>query len=971
MKLLKALAFLWGASCINHASHAAITSYGAGNISDTVNTASYKCVVDYGNWIWNAGVVAPGVSSCNPIGTPTPIYPRKVSPSTGYTTGTHRWWGSISFYGEMPIGDTSKAGYITPDPITSRISNVGARLMGMPNGLVASSTDVSYNMPSPFVEVYDGIAIGNSNYTSGLSAFLKDYSDGSVTVQWKSGSTAVMEATYVHGSPHVYFTALQGNLEIRTKASDSGEKGIFYQSGNTLGVWTNVAGIINNFLVTGHDTTTFSNTTSAKIGISNSSKRITVTWLPTTGTPSSSMISTFLNNATQRVDKVNVIYAVDRSTNKVTVTHQYLFSGSQVITMAGLLPMHWKNSNQAVTGFSTRSSRGVTRFALTSGFSYSIPFVGVLPYLPSGIGDYNLTQLQSLITEFMNAGSANWNTATDTYWAGKNYGKVAELAAIARSIGMTSQADTLINWLKGELQDWFSATTTGSLDTTKYFVYDSNWDTLLGLDESFGSHQQLNDHHFHYGYFVRAAAEICRVDVSWCSSSKYGPMVELLIRDYAADRNDTMFPYVRNFDPANGFSWASGHANFVRGNNNESTSEAANAYGAMVLYGQITGNNAITERGMYLHASTTATYWEYWNNYDRYRGLTGDYDNFHSNYPKMTTSIIWGNGHAFSTWFSGAYAHILGIQGLPLNPLVFHIGQRSDYLAQYFTLGMTESSNGKPSGLVNDQWRDVWWNIWAMTNGSAAATDLASYGFNYAPEAGETKAHTYHWVHTFKQLGALATGTGSLTANSPAAVAFNKSGVLTYIAYNFTNCASYVTFSDGMSLAVPAYSFRVKKSGETKDSSPTSCTSGSSSSKSSTASSVASSSKLSTSSATATSSSASSATGSSYGYTIMSSSSVTFFVNNSSWADVHYIINNGAQQNVRMTHNTDNSNTLTVSNIPAGAVVKYYFTYWQSSGAVDTTWAQFTMPTTASSSSKSSTATSSKSSGSSSSKKKK
>jgi hypothetical protein len=567
----------------------------------------------------------------------------------------------------------------------------------------------------------------------------------------------------------------------------------------------------------------------------------------------------------------------------------------------------------------------------------------VLPTLPAGIGDYNLTQLKALVTEFINQGSANWNTATDTYWAGKNYGKVAELAAIARGIGMNTEADQLINWLKAELQDWFRANTNGGLDTTKYFAYDSNWNTLLGFDESFGAQQQLNDHHFHYGYFVRAAAEICRVDASWCSAAKYGPMVELLIRDYAAGRDDAMFPYLRYFDPAYGFSWASGHENFVLGNNNESTSEAANAYGAMVLYGQITGNTNITERGMYLHASSTAAYWEYWNNYDRFRGLGGDYDNFDASYPKMTTSIIWGNGHVFGTWFSGAYAHILGIQGLPLSPLVFHIGQRPDYLANYVTLGMTESSNGKPSGLPNGQWRDVWWNIWAMTNGQAAVNDMTSYGFNYTPEEGETKAHTYQWIYTLKQLGTLATGTGALTANSPSAVAFTKSGVTTYLAYNFGCTAQYVSFSDGMKLAVPAYSFRVKKTGDAVDANPGTTTCSGSSSSAATSSTATS---ASTSSAVATTSSASSSSSSAAsgnGHSILTSTSVKFYANNAPWVDVHYTINNGAQQNVRMTHNADNSNTLTVTGIPAGATVKYFYTIGLAAGgATDTSWVTFT-----------------------------
>ncbi|RYY77243.1 MAG: glucan 1,3-beta-glucanase [Gammaproteobacteria bacterium] len=963
---IKNIFVLLGTLTISSLSHAALTTYGAGNISDSANPAGYKCAVDHGNWIYSAGIVSPGVSSCNPIGTPTPIYPQKVAPATSKPTMTHRWWGSISFMGEMKVGDSAGAAYITPDPMTARITDRGARILGIPGGLRTSATQTTYSIPDPFSEVFDGLAIGNTAY-SNMEAYLKDYSDGSVTVQWNSGSTPVMEATFVHGSPYAYFTALQGSIVIRTKAADSGEKGVFHQSGNSLGVWTEVAGDRNNFLITGHDSTSFSNVNSSAIGVSNVSKRVTITLLPQiSGTPDSSMINAFAQYATQRVDKVNINYAVDRNTNKVTVSHQYQFNGSAVTTMVGLLPLHWKNSSQAVTSYKIRSARGVTKFAATNGFSYTIPYVGVLPTLPAGIGDYNLTQLKALVTEFINQGSANWNNATDTYWAGKNYGKVAELAAIARGIGMTTEADQLINWLKGELQDWFRANTNGGLDTTKYFAYDGNWNTLLGFDESFGSQQQLNDHHFHYGYFVRAAAEICRVDASWCGSTKYGPMVELLIRDYAAGRDDAMFPYLRYFDPAYGFSWASGHENFVLGNNNESTSEAANAYGAMVLYGQITGNNAITERGMYLHASSTSAYWEYWNNYDRFRGLGGDYDNFDSSYPKMTTSIIWGNGHVFGTWFSGAYAHILGIQGLPLSPLVLHIGQHADYLNNYVTLGMTESSNGKPSGLANGQWRDVWWNIWSLSNGQAAVNDMQAYGFNYTPEEGETKAHTYQWIYTLKQLGNLATGTGALTANSPAAVAFDKSGVKTYLAYNFGCTTQYVSFSDGMKLAVPAYSFRVKKTGDAIDANPgTSTCNGSSSSASSAASSVVSSS--SSKSSVASSSSSSAETGN--GYTVLSSTSVRFYSNNAPWADIHYTINGGAQQNIRMTHNSDNTNTYTVSGIPAGAVVRYFYTVGLSAGgAVDTSWVQFTMSGTSSaassnkSSSISSVASSSKSS---------
>jgi beta-glucanase (GH16 family) len=82
------------------------------------------------------------------------------------------------------------------------------------------------------------------------------------------------------------------------------------------------------------------------------------------------------------------------------------------------------------------------------------------------------------------------------------------------------------------------------------------------------------------------------------------------------------------------------------------------------------------------------------------------------------------------------------------------------------------------------------------------------------------------------------------------------------------------------------------------------------------------------------------------GYNITSSSSVQFWVNDAPWADLHYTINGGGQLNYRMTASGTN-HSYTVTGIPSGATVRYFFTIGNSSGgATDTAWAQFTMGTT-------------------------
>jgi len=805
-----------------------VIPYGAGSIGDTIYTSNHRCKSDYGQWVENAGVISTEHEvqkrGCNqstgiPTGNITKLYPHLAGPAANKPTQTHKWWGSVSFLGEMTVNDPNDAAYITPDPISARINNMGVRIGSIPSGMqLIHGGQYYYPIPGHEFEVFDGIAVGNSAY-SNLEAYTKDYSEGSVTVIWKSGSTDVMEATFLHGSPYVYFKAYTGSIEVRTLRQDGvGEKGTFSTGSNMRGIWTSVAGKTNNYLIVGEGSTTFTDVsassdpmTQGSMRVNNAAKEMTLVYLPSlnAGSPSSAMINFFASKARNTVSALNIEYEVNRSTNEITVSHRYENSqGELVDTITGMHPLHWKNSSQTTSNYKIRSARGMLKFAEVDQFNYQIPYVGVLPTMPTIDGSFDQATLESLVRDFSNTSPDSWNTYTDTYWSGKNYGKVAELAAIARSAGMQSEASQLINWLKAELSDWFTAEADGALKTKKYFVYDSDWNTLFGFDEAYGAHQRIADHHFHYGYFVRAAAEICRVDSAWCGQDQYGPMIELLIRDYAADKDDPLFPHMRNFDPANGFSWADGKMNFIRGNNNESTSEAATAYGAIILYGLATGNNDLVEKGMYLHASTGAAYWEYWNNLDGYNNVSSDADNFMPGYTHLTTSIIWGDGVDFATWFSGAYAHILGIQGLPSSPLIFHVGIHPEYMEDYVDLGLSESSNGKPSGLIPDQWRDLWWNLWAMTDADAAIADYNSVS-SYEPEQGESKAHTYHWINTFKALGHLAIGTGELTSDHPAAVAFDKNGQRTYVVYNFTDQAITVTYSDGHTVNASPLGFTI------------------------------------------------------------------------------------------------------------------------------------------------------------------
>lgn len=134
-------------------------------------------------------------------------------------------------------------------------------------------------------------------------------------------------------------------------------------------------------------------------------------------------------------------------------------------------------------------------------------------------------------------------------------------------------------------------------------VYDQVWKGVVssgtyqtgdsGLD--FGN-TYYNDHHFHYGYFVHAAAIIGHLDPSWVNPNK--EWVNTLIRDAANSvANDQSFPFSRGFDWYHGHSWAKGLFESLDGKDEESTSEDAMFAYAIKMWGKVIGDASMEARG--------------------------------------------------------------------------------------------------------------------------------------------------------------------------------------------------------------------------------------------------------------------------------------------------------------------------------------------------------------------------------------
>jgi len=88
-------------------------------------------------------------------------------------------------------------------------------------------------------------------------------------------------------------------------------------------------------------------------------------------------------------------------------------------------------------------------------------------------------------------------------------------------------------------------------------------------------------------------------------SKNWAGMLELLIKDAANwDKSDSMFPFLRNFNPYSGHSYATGILNNEpHGNNQECSSESMNFSSALINWGTATGNKQITDLGVYLYST--------------------------------------------------------------------------------------------------------------------------------------------------------------------------------------------------------------------------------------------------------------------------------------------------------------------------------------------------------------------------------
>jgi endo-1,3(4)-beta-glucanase len=183
-----------------------------------------------------------------------------------------------------------------------------------------------------------------------------------------------------------------------------------------------------------------------------------------------------------------------------------------------------QQAGQAPIAGSYPDARGTMTVADASAIRVAYPMPGLLTAVPKVAMSAAATRA---VRADLDRDLADPGGKGGSYFGLKELGRLATIAEVAAATGANTQRTAALGRLRPQLVDWL--TYSGPADG-RYFGYDKTWGGLVAVPAEFGA-QDYNDHHFQYGYLVRAAAVLAAADPGFARD--YGDVVDLVVRDYA------------------------------------------------------------------------------------------------------------------------------------------------------------------------------------------------------------------------------------------------------------------------------------------------------------------------------------------------------------------------------------------------------------------------------------------------------
>ena len=655
-------------------------------------------------------------------------------------------------------------------PMTMKTTNNGLILTYIPWGVIGDNKALEI-----------GLKGLNTDKTT-----VSNHSDWTVTMNWDDGSRK-MTATSGIGMPFVYFEKQSSHdLEITVNSGD-------VDINNEMLIVNNASNGAS-FVVYAPSGSSWSVSGNEYSTNLNNENYWSIVMLPQSTSNVSQEASDFKSYAYVFPVNTKTSWNYDVESSTVTTTFEVeteVKEGDKSIFLQGLLPHQWDNLSDSSNkpNFKNYSTvRGELKTLKGNKFIVENKFSGILstlPYLNQYSDSFNPGELEEKIKQIQNNQLDSW---TDSYNEGQMMNRLVQTGRIANEIGNYDARNKILSTVKERLEDWLSYE---SGEKAFLFYYNNNWSTLIGYPAGHGQDGNINDHHFHWGYFIHAASFISEYDKSWIE--KWGPMINFLIRDAASlNRNDDKFPFLRNFSPFAGHSWANGFASFPGGNDQESTSESMQFNSSLIHWGTITNQDDIRDLGIYLYTTEHSSINEYWFDINE--------RNFKSNQSYGLVSRVWGNSYDNGTFWTSDITASYGIEFYPIHGGSFYLGNDKDYVQKIWNEIESNTEILDPNSDNPNLWYDTFWKYLALIN-PEKSINLYNKSPNRGLKFGISDAQTYYWLHSLNGIGLIDP---DITSNHPISSVFKKDNLKTYVAHNYSNSEIDVKFSDGFVLTVPA-----------------------------------------------------------------------------------------------------------------------------------------------------------------------
>jgi len=405
-------------------------------------------------------------------------------------------------------------------------------------------------------------------------------------------------------------------------------------------------------------------------------------------------------------------------------------------------PLHSQllSRNTVLEGFKYKSIDGDLVGVIGDSWALKLEPVPVTWHSIGGIKREHFPEIVSALREDVDALNSTTISTPSSYLYGKSVARAARLALIAEEVKFPKAIPLVAKFLRNAIQPWLDGNYGGN-----GFLYERQWGglvTKLGSNSSsedfgFGIY---NDHHFHLGYFVYAIAVLAKIDPAW--GRQYKPQAYSLVADYMnlglGSSSYSYYPQLRCFDRWKLHSWAAGLFNFSDGRNQESTSEAVNAYYSAALLGLAYKDNNLKGIGSTLAALeilSAQTWWHVRKGDDMY-GKEFTMKN-------RVVGILWANMRDTKLWFAPAEwkACRLGIQVLPISPITEILFPDAGFVRE---LVEWASPSLSLSG-VGESWKDFVYALKGIYNYTSALNQIRNLKVH---DDGNSLSNILWWIHS-------------------------------------------------------------------------------------------------------------------------------------------------------------------------------------------------------------------------------